>query len=89
MWSVFASIHTVQIKCQDPSKQYRIGGLSNDNDDGTENGKKQQNLCTHTLFFVHFFAATVRLQRESAYNFTFCGGRERKTTTFVFSFPKF
>ena len=65
MLPAFASIHTVQIKCKDPSKQYRIGGLSN------EHGKKgiewqSKNFACTPRSFVHFFTATARLQRESA-----------------------
>ena len=50
-----------------------IGSLSNDDDDGNENGKKaigldwqNNNFARASRFFVHFFAVTARLQRESA-----------------------
>ena len=50
-----------------------IGSLSNDDTDGSENGKKAIGLISktttlhvHHAFFVHFFAVVARLQRESA-----------------------
>ena len=50
-----------------------IGSLSNDDDDGNENGKKaigldwkNNNFTRAARFFVHFFALIARLQRESA-----------------------
>ena len=50
-----------------------IGRLSNDDDDGNENGKKaigldkqNNNFARASRFFVHFFAFIARLQRESA-----------------------
>ena len=36
-------------------------------------------------FFIHFFAVASRLPRESAYNFTFCRGSERRQRLY-FSF---
>ena len=62
-----------------------MGSLSN------EDGKKaigldwqNNNFARGSRFFVvHFFAVTARLRRENAF-FTFCWGRERKTTAFVF-----
>ena len=63
-------------------------GLSNDDGDVNENDKKvigldrqNNNSARASRFFVHFFAVTAKLRRE---NFTFCGGREPKTTTFFF-----
>ena len=57
-----------------------IRGLSNDDDDGKENGKQpigldwqNNNFASASRFFVHF-------------NFTFCRGREHKTTTCFFFF---
>ena len=59
------------------------------NGDGNENDKKaigldwqNNNFARASRFFVHFFAVAARLQREN--NFTFCRGRENKTTTFFF-----
>ena len=50
-----------------------IGSLSNDDTDGSENGKKvigliskNNNFARASRFFVHFFAVVARLQRESA-----------------------
>ena len=50
-----------------------LGGLSNDNGDGNENGKKaigldwqNNNFARASRFFVHFFAVTARLPRENA-----------------------
>ena len=79
------------------AKDFReIGSLRNDDGDGdgdgNENGKKaigldkQNNNFAHaSRFFVHLIAVFAGLQRETAYcNFTFCRGREQKTTTFFF-----
>ena len=61
-----------------------------DNDDGNENGKKAKgldkqnnNVARATRFFVHFSAA-VDDYNVKLPNFTFCRGREQKTTTFFF-----
>ena len=50
-----------------------IGSLSNDDDDGNENGKKaisldkqNNNFARASRFFVHFFAVVARLRRETA-----------------------
>ena len=50
-----------------------LGSLSNDDGDVNENGKKaigldkqNNNFARASRFFVHFFAVTVRLQRENA-----------------------
>ena len=50
-----------------------LGSLSNDDGDGSENGKKamgldwqNNNFARASRFFVHFFAVAERLQRESA-----------------------
>ena len=50
-----------------------VGSLSNNNSEVSKNDKRnrfrlaQQQLCMCImLFFVHFFAVTARLQRESA-----------------------
>ena len=50
-----------------------IETMSNDDGDGNENGKKAKgldwqnnNFARASRFFVHFFAVTARLQRESA-----------------------
>ena len=57
-----------------------LRGLSNDDDDGKENGKQpigldwqNNHFASASRFFVHF-------------NFTFCRGREHKTTTCFFFF---
>ena len=49
------------------------GGLSNDDGDGNENGKKaigldrqNNNFARASRVFLHFFAVAARLQRESA-----------------------
>ena len=44
-----------------------------------------QQLCHASRFFIHFFAVAARLPRESAYNFTFCRGSERRQRLY-FSF---
>ena len=54
---------------------YYIGRLSNDDGDGNDNCKtgigldwQNNNFARASPFFVHFFAVTARLQRESASN---------------------
>ena len=49
-----------------------IRSLGNDDGDGNKNGKKaisldwqNNNFASASLFFKHFFAVAVRLQRES------------------------
>ena len=67
-----------------------IGGLSNDDGDGNDNGKKglaKKQLCTCSTLFC----TLISFQSLDEYDvklpkFMFCGGRENKTTTF-FSFP--
>ena len=50
------------------TRLYTIESLSNDEDDddsnGNENGKKA--ILIGSVFFVHFFAVTARLRRETA-----------------------
>ena len=67
-----------------------LGNLSNDDVDVNENGKKaigldwlNNNFARASCFFVHFFAVSARLPCELP-NFTFCGRREHKATTFYF-----
>ena len=64
--------------------------LGNEDGDGNENGKKaiildwrNNNFARTTRFFCLFFAVVARLQVPK---FTFCRGREHKTTTFFFFF---
>ena len=45
---------------------------------------QNNNFARASRFFVHFLAFVVRLRRESRPNFTFCRGREHKTTTLFF-----
>ena len=54
-------------------RRRQIGRLRNDDDDSNENGTKEigldkenNNFARATRFFVHFFAAIARLQRETA-----------------------
>ena len=68
-----------------------IESLSNDNGDGSENGKKavgldrqNNNFARASRFLVHFFAVTTRLYHVKVPNFTFCGGREHSRETFLF-----
>ena len=70
-----------------------IGSLSNDDSDGKENSKKliefnwqNNNFARASRFFVHtyFLAVVARQQSEKVPDFTFCRGREHKTTTFLF-----
>ena len=70
-----------------------LGSLSNDDADGNENGKKAIGLISKkTTFHVHHAFLYISLPSLPDYNvkvpeFTFCRGREHKTTTF-FSFPE-
>ena len=68
-----------------------IGSLSNDNGDGSENGKKavgldrqNNNFARASRFLVHFFAVTTRLYHMKVPNFTFFGGPENSRETFLF-----
>ena len=55
----------------------------------TRTAKKQNNnFARASRFLVHFLAVVARLQREPA-KFTFCRGREQKTTTFRLVFLNF
>ena len=54
-------------------RRRKIGRLRNDDDNSNENGtksigldKENNNFARATRFFVHFFAAIARLQRETA-----------------------
>ena len=56
-----------------PSLSLYIRSLSNDDVDGNENGKKaigldwqNNNFARASRFFVHFFAVSARLRRETA-----------------------
>ena len=70
-----------------------LWSLSNDDEDGNENGKKAIGLISKpTTFHVHHAFLYISLPSLPDYNvkvpeFTFCRGREHKTTTF-FSFPE-
>ena len=70
-----------------------IGSLRNDDADGKENSKKliefnwqNNNFARASRFFVHTYvlAVAARQQREKVPDFTFCRGREHKTTNFLF-----
>ena len=70
-----------------------LKGLSNDDGDVNENGKKaigldwqNNNFARASRFFVHFLAVVARLQLYNVKvpNFMFCPGREHKTTIFLF-----
>ena len=72
-----------------------LGSLSNDAVDGNENGKKaigldlqNNNFARASRVFVHFFAVSARLRRETAWFHVF-RGRKHKTTTFYFLFLNF
>ena len=49
-------------------------------------GLTKQQLCTCIMLFVHFFLPSLHGYNVKVPNFTFCRGREHKTTTFFF-FP--
>ena len=50
---------------------------------------QNNNFARASPFVVHFFAVAARIQREKVPNFTFCRGREHKTTIFFFLFLNF
>ena len=67
-----------------------IGSLRNDDGDGNENGKKakgldkqKNNFARASPFFVHSLPS-LHDNNVKLPNFTFCRGREQKTTTFFF-----
>ena len=74
-----------------------IRSLSNDDGDGNKNGKKavgldyqNNNFARASRFFVLFLAVVAHDDHiVKAPNFTFCRGREHKTTTFFFLFLSF
>ena len=68
-----------------------LGSLSNDDGDGNQNGKKaigldwqNNNFARASRFFEHFFKLSLHDCNVKVPNFTFCRGREQKTTTFFF-----
>ena len=70
-----------------------LGSLSNDDGDVNENGKKgswfrlakQAELCTCITPFCTFLCPSLHDYNVKVPNFTFCRGREHKTTFFFFS----
>ena len=73
------------------------GNLRNDDGDGNENGKKATGLdMTSKTTTLHVHHAFLYISLPSLHNyhvkrpkFTFCRGREQKTTTFRFLFLNF
>ena len=67
-----------------------LGNLSNDDGDGNENGKNTIGLISKTtILHVHHAFLYISLPSLHNYdvkppNFTFYGGRDHKTTIFVF-----
>ena len=71
-----------------PSPLLLIWSLRSDDGDGNENGKKakrfrlaKQQLCT---LFLYLSLPSLHDYNVKVPNFTFCRGREQKTTTFFF-----
>ena len=69
----------------------RIGSLGNDDVDVNEDGKKaiswdwqNNNFARTSRFFVHFFAVSALLRRETAQFHVFFLGREHETTFYFF-----
>ena len=50
--------------------------------------KQNNNFARASRFFVYFSSVVARLQLAELSNFTFCGGREQKMTTFFFFFSE-
>ena len=71
-----------------------IASLHNDDDDGNENGKKEIGLDkqknnfapTSRFFFFYISLPSLHNYNVKLRNFTFCGGREQKKTTFFLLF---
>ena len=62
-----------------------IGSLSNDDGDGNENGKKaKKNNFARTSHFLYISSSPMHDYDVKLPNFTFCGGREHKTTSLFF-----
>ena len=60
-----------RFRCRRRRRRRQIGRLRNDDDDSNEKksiglDKENNNFARATRFFVHFFAAIARLQRETA-----------------------
>ena len=89
----FQVIDCVLIAPFDITAVTSIESLSNDDVDGNENGKKAIGLISKTTtLHVHHAFLYISLPSLPDYNvkvpeFTFCRGREHKTTTF-FSFAE-
>ena len=72
-----------------------IASLRNDDDDGNESGKKgigldkQNNNFARASRFLYIFLLSLYDYNVKLLNFTFCRGREPKTTTFFFLFLNF
>ena len=69
----------------------RLESLSYDDDDDWEENIKQQEVWISKITTLHFFHAFLYISCPSLHNhnvklpnFTFCGRRERNTTTFSF-----
>ena len=59
-----------------------LGSLSNDDGDGNENGKKQNNNFIKYDAFLYISLPSLHDYDVKLPHFTFCGGREHKTSTF-------
>ena len=74
-----------------PARHWKLkGSLGNDDGDGNENGKKeigsdkQNNNFAHASRFLYISLPSLHDYNVKLPNFTFCRGREQKTTTFLF-----
>ena len=67
-----------------------LASLRSDDGDGNENGKKaidrfrlaKQQLCTCITLFLYISLLSLHGFNVKVPNFSFCRGREQKTTTF-------
>ena len=67
-------------------RRRKIGRLRNDDDDSNENGTKEIGLDKeNNTLFLYISLPPLHDYNVKLPNFTFCRGREQKTTTFFFS----
>ena len=63
-----------------------LGSLSNDNGDGNENGRRQKKNFARVSRVLYISLPSLPDYNVKLPIFTFCGGREHKTTIFFFFF---
>ena len=88
------TLYSLSIFSLAKSLQLTLASLRNDDADGNENGKKaigldkqNNNFARASRFFLYISLPSLPDYSVKVPEFTFCRGREHKTTTF-FSFPE-